>query len=407
MRTASDRYMIRPVMGRAVVLALTWSVAGLAPALAQTVGTQEMGYLEPPVDSRYAAAVHEARRMLLQFMEDRGIPGLSAAAAVDGQIVWAEGFGYADVENRVPVTTVSKFRSGSIAKSMTGTGLALLVERGMIELDAPVRRYVPEWPDKHPTITLRQLAGMQGGLRHYNTPSRSYHQTHRYTDLVEAIEWFKDEPLLFEPGSRYSYSSYGYNLLGMAMQRAAGEPFHLFIDRNVLEPLGMRSTVPDHSDSIIAHRVSFYERTGGTRSFRKLPRMYELPEGTLFNAPSADNSYKTPSGGFLTTPEDLLRFCLGVALHPRPGFMRPETRQLLLMPMLTSEGEETGYALGWRHGTDERGYHSIGHGGGGVGTNNQLLCYPEEDVAVAVMVNFTDAGYGDLPRRLAWLFIER
>ena len=100
---------------------------------------------------------------------------------------------------------------------------------------------------------------------------------------------------------------------------------------------------------------------------------------------------------------------LRVADHVQATFwlVLPTLPMFLLMPMLTSEGEETGYALGWRHGTDERGYHSIGHGGGGVGTNNQLLCYPEEDVAVAVMVNFTDAGYGDLPRRLAWLFIER
>lgn len=386
---------------RASLLAL--GATALLPARAQAQDFARP-YVQAPVPARYASAIEEAREMLLRLMHEGGIPGLSVAVGVDGEIVWSEGFGYANVEHRIPVMPLAKFRSGSIAKAMTGTGLAVLVERGRIELDAPVRRYVPEWPEKHPTITIRQLAGHLSGIRHYDPQGEEFFNQKRYTDIVDALEWFRDDPLLFPPGTKYSYSSWGYNLLGAALQRAAGKPYLIHMDEAVFEPLGMRSTVADHSDTIIAYRVSFYERAGGGPSYHTRQSGWHSEEHTLLNGPFSDNSYKWPGGGFLTTPEDLVR--LGSALL-EPGFLKAETLALLLTPMRTASGQETGYGLGWRMGTDSRGQRTFGHGGGSVGGTSRLLVYPEQRVVVAIQANLTDVEYGGLPERLAWVFMER
>jgi CubicO group peptidase (beta-lactamase class C family) len=237
-------------------LALTVVGARLAgPATAEGQGQYE-----------YADAIAEARTLLGAFMSDQAIPGLSVAVGVEGRIVWSEGMGFANLEHRLPVTPLTRFRSGSIAKPMTAAGLAVLYEEARIDLDAPVRQYVPD-PAMHATITARQLAGHLSGIRHYPPDGDEFFNARRYTNLLDALEIFRDDSLLFEPGTRYSYSTYGYNLLGAVMQEASGEGFLEFLEHNVFQPIGMRSTVGDHSDSIIPYRTSFYERSGGRRKF--------------------------------------------------------------------------------------------------------------------------------------------
>lgn len=389
--------------GRRVALVLAAALLALsAPRLA---GAQE--HLEParelPVADRYAAAIDSARELLRVFMREEGTPGLSIAVGAEGRLVWSEGMGFADVEHRVPVTPLTKFRTGSIAKTFTGTALALLVQRDRLDLDRPVREYVPSWPKKRWTITPRQLAGHLAGVRHYPPEGDEFFNQKRYTTTVEAMEYYRQDSLLFEPGTEYSYSSYGYNLLGAVIRNAADRHYLRFMDENVFEPLGMRHTVGDHSDSLIAHRTGYYERSGAPPSYHTRQSGWNDPDPTLLNAPFADNSYKWPSGGFLTTPEDLVRYAS--ALN-RPGFLEAETLDLLYEPMETRSGEATGYALGWRIGRDARGYRTRGHGGGSVGGTSRLLVYPEQGVVVAVQANLTDVEYGDLPQRIAWLFLE-
>lgn len=385
-----------------MLLLCSTALALLSPSPASAQGPGDT-YMLAPSPSRYGAAIDEARRILRAYMEESWAPGLSVAVAVDGETVWSEGMGYADLENRVPVTPLSKFRSGSIAKSITGTALARLWERGRIDLDAPVRRYVPEWPEKHPTITVRHLAHHTSGIRHYDPLGTEFFNRKRYTDIVDALELFADDSLLFRPGERYSYSTWGYNLLGAAIQGAADEPYPIFVDESVFEPLGMRSTVPDHSDTLIAHRVSFYERSGEGQSYHTRQSGWESERPTLLNGPFADNSNKWPGGGFLTNPEDLVR--LGSALL-EPGFLSAEGLELLFTPGRTNDGESVGYGLGWRIGEDDRGLRTIGHGGGAVGGTSDIVLYPDRGVVVALQVNKTDGGLGDLTNRIAWLFME-
>ncbi len=308
-------------------------------------------------------------RLILEIMEEAGIPGASVAVGIGGQIVWAEGFGWADVELGVRVTTLTKFRVGSVSKPITAAGLGLLVERGQIDLDAPVQTYVPDFPEKRWPITTRQLGGHLAGIRHYR--GNEMMSSRRYPTVASGLEIFADDSLLFEPGTEFSYSSYGWNLLSAVMEGASGEDFLTFMRDEVFEPLGLRHTVADHTDSIVSFRTSFYEHDG---------------DGSVINAPYVDNSYKWAGGGFLSTPEDLVRFG---QQHLGPGFLQAETLAELQTSQALLNGELTGYGIGWSTDEQDDGDRTYAHAGGSVGGTTLLLLVPEHDLVVAGVVNIS------------------
>jgi CubicO group peptidase (beta-lactamase class C family) len=153
----------------------------------------------------------------------------------------------------------------------------------------------------------------------------------------------------------------------------------------VFRPLGLRHTVADHTDSIITGRSGFYDRTA---------------DSNVINAPYVDNSYKWAGGGFLSTPEDLVRFA---DAHLRAGFLRPETVKLWWTPQRTAAGDEVSYGIGWAVG-ELNGRRLISHGGGSIGGNSWLAILPDDQVALAVTANTSSAGYGTVPRRILEMF---
>jgi len=155
----------------------------------------------------------------------RGIPGLALAVALDGKIVFSEGFGYADLEERVPVWPTTKYRIGSVSKPLTATALMELVEAGKVDLDSPVQKYVPSFPDKGAVVTVPMVAGHLGGIRHYQ--GDEFHIQRHYANVLEGLKIFENDPLVAPPGTKFSYSSYGYNLLSAVVESAAGERLSL------------------------------------------------------------------------------------------------------------------------------------------------------------------------------------
>lgn len=328
---------------------------------------------QAPTIGEFAPAVVYARTMLDAMRIARGVPGLSAAVGIDGRIVFAEGFGWADVENRVPVTADTKFRVGSVSKPLTAAAMALLVERGQLNLDAPVQEYVPTFPRKRWPVSSRLVAGHLAGIRHYN--GEEFLIREHYDSVLEGLTIFADDSLLFEPGERFRYSSYGWNLLSAVVEGASGEEFLAFMDGEVFEPLGMMSTVADQVDSIIPDRTRFYEVAN---------------DGRVYNSPYVDNSYKWAGGGFLSTPSDLVRF--GMA-HLDGSFLDAETLEQLWTSQRTTDGEETDNGIGWFLGTTAVGAPAISHGGGSIGGVTYLLLLPEEGVVAALTAN-TSQGLG-------------
>lgn len=327
---------------------------------------------EAPAPARWADAIEQGRLVVAEVMAEHGIPGLSVAVLVDGTVVWSEGFGYANLEHRIPVTPLTRLRIGSVSKPVTAAALGKLVEEGRLDLDAPVQRYVPSFPQKRWPITTRQLAGHLAGIRHYR--GDEFYSRDRYETVLDGLRIFQDDSLLFEPGTRYVYSSYGWNLISAVIEGAAGEPFLAYMRREIFEPLGLRSIVAEHTDSIILHRASYYERDRVT--------------GRILNAPYVDNSYKWAGGGFISNTEDLVRF--GWA-HLDGSFLRPETVELLFTPQRTKSGEATSYGLGWQSGRDSAGRRWVGHTGSSVGARAVLLVYPDHRLVVAALANLGTA----------------
>ncbi len=373
------------VRSLSVLLSLGIATAGL-PATAHAQQAQSTDIAREPI--AHAQAIAEARAIARSLVDDVGLAGLSLAVGVDGRIVHSEGFGWASLGNHVPVTPLTRMRIGSISKPVTAMALGLLHERGRLDLDAEVQTYVPSFPRKRWPITVRQLAGHLAGIRHYR--GRENLSAVRYATVRDGLAIFAADSLLFEPGTDYSYSSYGWNLLSAVIEGASGEPFLTFMRREVFEPLGLRSIVAEHTDRVIDWNAEYYQR--GENG------------GPLRPAPYVDNSYKWAGGGFISNTEDLVHFAFA---HLDGSLLRPETVQLLWRSQRKRDGEETGYGIGWRSERDEAGRLVISHTGGSVGGRAVLILYPEHRVAVAMLSN---TGHAPMSvrnaRRIAELFLR-
>lgn len=384
------RLLPRPTRGRAAILSRVARVAvvgATAVPAATAVGpapvvAQEPGAVAAPTAAGLAPAVAFTERIVEALREGSGTPGVSVAVGIGDRIVWSDGFGWADLEQRVAATRATRFRIGSVSKPLTAAALGLLVDEGRLDLDAEVQAYVPEFPRKRWPITSRQVAGHLAGIRHYD--GDEFLSSRPYETVREGLAIFENDSLLFEPGTRYSYSSYGWNLLSAVVEGASGEEFLAFMEGRVFAPAGMRSTTADRPYAIVPDRARPYHG--------------RVPEPGLTNAPFVDNSYKWAGGGFLSTPEDMVRFGLAHlrSLEGR-GILRPETVRLLWTPQRRSDGAGTGYGIGWSSGTTPEGRRWVGHGGGSIGGTSYLLVLPEQKVVVAMATNFSRGPAGLRP----------
>ncbi len=300
-------------------------------------------------------------------------PGVSIAVAVEGRIVWTEGFGMADLEQCVPVTPRTKFRIGSTSKPITSTGAMLLHEEGRLDLDAPIQRYVPSFPEKGYVITTRELLGHMGGIRGYTSADGDIENTKYYDSVTQSLERFKNDPLAAPPGTKWLYSTYGYTLVSAAIEGASGQDFLSFMRDRVFLPLRMRDTVADENSAVIPNRARWYNVRA---------------DGTYRNSPYADLSYKWAGGGFLSTAADLARF--GSAML-RPGFLKQDTLTQIFTSQKTTAGVETKYGLGWEIYPKRQGeVRRFEHSGGATGSSSLLILYPDQGVVIAWLQNSDD-----------------
>ena len=311
-------------------------------------------------------AVEKARAIVRENFVGKA-PGISIAVAMDGKIIWSEGFGYADVEQKKPVTAQTMFRIGSISKPVTAAGMMLLVEQGKLDLDADIHQYIPDYPDKGAKITTRQLAGHLGGVRHYKGNEFALNQP--FADVRTGLKIFENDPLLSPPGTKFNYSTYGWSVISAVMESASKQEFVSYMEQSVFRPLNMSNTAADRAGVNNSQRTSFYERTDA---------------GGFAIAPVVDNSYKWAGGGFLSTPEDLLRF--GMA-HLQPGFLRKGTLEAMFTPQKLAEGTATDYGIGWSILKDGDGHMIWMHTGGSMGGTSALIIHPDSRVVVAMTAN--------------------
>jgi serine beta-lactamase-like protein LACTB, mitochondrial len=344
---------------------------------------------------RYSAAIEESRRLAHALLLEDNLPGLSVAVARDGEIVWTEGFGWADLEARIPLTPLTQFRLGSVSKTLTAAALALLHERGRIDLDAPVQTYVPAYPQKPWTVTTRQLMGDIAGVHRIRGDNNDNPPGGQCASLDEAVATFADEPLLFEPGTRYRFSTYGWILLSAAVEAAAAEPLAKFMTREILEPLGMERTVVE-DDADVPDLTSFY-----------IPRANMRTKLGVRKGSRLHNSCLAGAGAFFSTTSDLVRF--GSAML-KPGLLKADTIALLQTPLRLESGTSTDFALGWKvervqlAGATAR---MVAHRATPNGNTVALLTFPDHGVVVAVASNISPAeGVDPTGRKIAEAFTK-
>jgi serine beta-lactamase-like protein LACTB len=328
----------------------------------------------PPIASLETLVSSEMSRL--------GIPGLSVAMIVDGQPPWLAGYGLADLENFVPAKTSTVYRIASLCKPITAVAVLQLAERGKLELDAPIQKYVPDFPDKAWPITARQLLCHQSGLRHVQ--DEEWGSTRHFTSIVAALDVFKDDPLLFTPGTKTEYSTYGFNLLGAAVQGASGSSYLEYLAANVFTPAGMEQTRADDVLEVIPNRAAGYVR---------------LPSGKIVNSVLADTSNKIPGGGMCSTAPDMIRFASALLSG---ALVKRETWDSMCAAQRTRDGRVTGYGLGWRVGT-WRGRREVWHHGGQPKVSTLLYLQPDRRFAVVMLANLENVypALAELARNLS------
>ena len=308
----------------------TYMTATATPLHPEPHGVPSVAHSDPP--RQWADAVERGREIMRAGLTGQNLPGLSVAVGMGGDILWAEGFGWADLENQVPVAPHLRFRIGTASNVLTSAAVGLLLEKDRLHLDGEIQTYVPEFPDKPWPVTLRQLMAHLAGVRNDGGDEGPLLSA-RCGRPVEGLKAFAERSLLFEPGTRYRYSSYGWILVSAAVEAAADEPFLTFMREQVFEPLGMDDTRAESATEPIPDRATSY-----------FPRYAAEPRHGLHLMREIDFSCYAGSSVFLSTPSDLVRF--GMAINSGK-LLQPATVELLQTSQRLPSGEETGYGLGW------------------------------------------------------------
>jgi serine beta-lactamase-like protein LACTB len=265
-----------------------------------------------------------------------------------------------------------------------------LWERGQLDLDAPVQKYCPAFPQRPWPITTRQVMGHLAGIRHYKGSSQDDPEvgnTKHFDSPIQAgLDFFKNDPPVSEPGNQFHYSTQGYTLVGCVIEGAAGAKYVDFMRQNIFSPAGMEHTQVDDRFAIIPYRTRFYQKT---------------ESGTVQNADFLDSSYKIPGGGWLSSAEDMARFEVAIL---NDKLIRRATRDLMWTSLKPSEGPATGYALGW--GTFSKdGIRYLGHSGGQQGTSTDFLLAVDQRAGVVVLTNVEGTNPNDLAVEILKLLV--
>lgn len=321
----------------------------------------------------YADVAQVIRTFIAQQMTEKQLPAVSIAVVDDQQIVWAQGFGFADPKAKIPATAETVYRIGSVSKLFTDIGIMQLVERGTLNLDAPVRNYISDFHPKNPfgmPITLRQLMSHQSGLLR-EPPVGNYFETDE-PSLKQTVLSLNETELVYPPGTHVKYSNAAIGAVGYVLEEKNGQPFARYLKTAVLAPLGM-----EHS--------SFEPEPALVRNLAKA-EMWTY-DGRVFEAPTFQLGM-APAGSMYSTVTDLGRFVMAMLAHgqgERGRVLKPETLDQMWQPQLPNSSG-TGFGLGFRI-TDLDHHRMIGHGGAIYGFATSLEMLPDDKLGVIVVAS--------------------
>ena len=336
----------------------------------------------------FEAATEKARFLIKAHQQQTHLPGVQVALLVKDSLVWSEGFGYSDLEKKIPVDSQTKFRVASISKSISSIALGKLMDDSLIDIDQEIHTYLPSFPQKEHPINSRQLAASTAGIRHYESKDPTYN-TVNYSSIESSLDRFKDDPLLFEPGTEYYYSSYSWVLLSAVMEKTANKPFFEIMEQTWSD-LGMQNTTFDYPNSEIENKSKFY--------------IHDKKENRII-APEDNRSYMYAGGGYLSTAENLVKMGSEIV---NPNYLEKSTIKELTQSYELKDGTKTLYGLGWETGQSRLGTKIIYHSGNMSTARSHLIIYPEKEIVFAYIANSGDQVFFNdrEAQNIAELFVE-
>lgn len=294
------------------------------------------------------------------------LPGLSIAVAEKGAQIYSKGYGYADIEQNRPMAATTQIRTASVAKVLSATALGKLVTDGKLDFDAPIKQYVPDLKAPFASLTARQLAGHTSGVQH--RPDQKNPGGKHYDSMEEMVGLVEATSLSFDSGTKYQYSTLGYNLLAAVIEGASGKDYAAYMNQDIFRPLGMNQTKPDVKADLGETDASMYFFKNGKL---KLDKTY------------ADGSYKLAGAGFRSTSIDLAKMMTAYA----SGFISAEVVADMFASNQLTSGEDTHVGIGWRLNEDISGRPTIEHAGSWQGARTVIVYYPREELSIAIMIN--------------------
>ena len=362
-----------------------------------TVATTFIGCQAPFASSHVRQVLFDSvpariEQRITQEIEKQQMVGLSVGLHVRGWKSATLHYGWEDREQEIPASDDTMYRWASISKPVTAILAMQLYNEGKLDLDRDVREYVSEFPAKPWPITPRQLLCHQGGVVHYTNGEviptiREYDVENPYQDTILALDKFKESPLVGEPGTRFSYTTHGYMLLGAVVQRSGNEAFASQAHNRVAAPLDMSSFQPDYQWIDIPHSTIGYRKNR---------------EGEVERSGDWDVSWKLPGGGFISNVRDLTRFGVGLLENK---LVDSSTRAMMWTPQKTQDGETTLYGLGFltlmidhRRVAAHRGYQQK--------TATLLMMDPEKNIVIALMCNTEGSRLAGLATDLLRILVD-
>ncbi|NNE98865.1 MAG: beta-lactamase family protein [Pyrinomonadaceae bacterium] len=322
--------------------------------------------------------------------------GLSAAIFHRGKLVYSDGIGYANLEYKIPVMRDTKFQVASVTKAFTGAALIKLHEDGKIDLNADIRKYIPNYPQKG--ITPNLLAAHLAGIRHYKQGEKTAQfLSNNYSDLNEAIKIFKEDDLLSEPGTKYQYTSFGYNLLALTIQNAAKKRFDKYIQDEIIDSLDLRNTRFNDVRFVIGKRSSHY-------SFFD-PLTFK-PSKEILRVPDFDYSYNMGGGNIITTSEDLAKFG---QVFTMKGLFSVKALEMFYR----RQDEKSPWSYGWFVPKEpEKTGKRLHITGAFPGVQASLYVYPDDGLSIAIISNTWGIGSNSgemvstVPEKIAEIWLD-
>jgi CubicO group peptidase (beta-lactamase class C family) len=357
-------------MFRRIILAVVLTASCLAQEKKPNDNTPQRAETARAGDPTFVARMEQ----IIQSYAPSKFMG-TVLVAQDGKVLLDKGYGFANLEWEVPNTPATKFRLGSITKQFTAASILLLEERGKLKVDDPVKKHMPDAPAAWDKITIFHVLTHTSGIPSFTGfPDYKAHQAQAMTP-EKLVEWFRDKPLEFEPGTKWNYSNSGYVLLGYLIEKISGQSYSEFVQQNIFTPLGMKDSGYDSNSAIIAHRAAGYtpDKSGPA------------------NAGFVHMSIPFSAGALYSTTEDLLRWEQGL-------FGGKVLKAESLAKMTTPFKQD--YAFGLAVSANN-GHKMIAHDGGIEGFNTSLAYYPDDKLVVAVLANLNGPFAGQIAGNLA------